>query len=59
MTGQITFTKEKMQSLEASYQQALREGKKQFTFEGHELLTDYAKYVLMYLKTTFKQGGYE
>ncbi len=46
----INFTREKVQQLQAAYDKCVAEGKEQFTFEGHEILTAYAKYLLMYLK---------
>ena len=45
----ITFSQEKLQHLKDAYAVAVTEGKDQFTFEGHELLTSYAKYLIEYL----------
>ena len=51
----ITFTREKVQKLQAVYDKCVAEGKEQFTFEGHEILTAYAKYLLMHLKEQFDE----
>jgi hypothetical protein len=45
----ITFSQEKLQQLKDAYAVAVTEGRDQFTFEGHELLTSYAKYLIEYL----------
>tara|TARA_Y100001937_G_scaffold27619_1_gene39736 strand:- start:198 stop:365 length:168 start_codon:yes stop_codon:yes gene_type:complete len=45
----ITFSQEKLQHLKDAYAVAVTEGRDQFTFEGHELLTSYAKYLIEYL----------
>jgi hypothetical protein len=37
--------------LKKAYDKAVSEGKTQFTYEGEEVLTSYAKYLLEYLKT--------
>ena len=53
----ITFSQEKLQQLKDAYAVAVTEGRDQFTFEGHELLTSYAKYLIEYLtldKLAFK-----
>jgi len=39
--------------LRRRYERAVREQAESFTFEGHELLTSYAKYLLEYLATQF------
>ena len=51
----INFTREKVQQLQAMYDKCVAEGKEQFTFEGHEILTAYAKYLLMHLKGQFDE----
>lgn len=38
------------QRLRKAYQQAKKENKETFTFEGHEFVTQYAYYLLEYLK---------
>jgi hypothetical protein len=49
MAGTINFTKESLLKLKDAYALAVTEGRDQFTFEGHELLTSYAKYLIEYL----------
>ena len=50
----INFTREKVQQLQAAYDKCVAEGKEQFTFDGHEILTAYAKYLLMHLWDKFE-----
>jgi len=45
-----TYTRFKLQYLKASNNK-----KEKFTFDGHEFLTEYAKYLLMYLKPKFEK----
>ena len=56
MTDQkkVTFDLPKIVRLRTAYEQAVREGKEQFTFEGHDYVTDYAKYLLEYLKGIYR-----
>jgi len=49
----ISFTREKVQQLQAMYDKCVTEGKEQFTFDCHEILTAYAKYLLMHLHNQF------
>jgi hypothetical protein len=53
MAGTINFTKESVLKLKDAYALAVTEGRDQFTFEGHELLTSYAKYLIQYLDDNF------
>lgn len=58
MTGEITFDREKTKALRRAYEKAQQAGKERydtFEFEGHELVMDYAKYVLEYLEAKFPQ----
>lgn len=45
----IDFDKPKRERLREAYQKALEEGKDRFDFDGHEVLTRYAYYLLEYL----------
>ena len=45
----LTFTPEKVKALRKYYNLAVKDGREQFTFAGHVLLTEYAKYLLEYL----------
>lgn len=45
-----SFDKKKYEDLEKSYNEAIKENKIQFIFEGQTLLVAYAKYLLEYLK---------
>lgn len=49
----ITFTPELRDKLREAYENARDEELGVFIFEGHELVTDYAKYVLEYLDGLF------
>jgi len=49
----IAFTKAKYRALQRAYDDAVREGKDTFTFEGHELATSYVKYMLEYMHDLF------
>jgi hypothetical protein len=40
-----------MQTLQAAYDKAVKEKKETFIFQGQEILTAYAKYLLEYLKS--------
>ena len=52
--GQITFDKLKYEKLKVMYMRAEKSNYKDFMFEGHLLLTSYAKYLLEYLEPHFK-----
>jgi hypothetical protein len=47
----ITFTSGKIDALRQRYKDAIRKGERQFVFEGHDLLTAYAKYLIEYLES--------
>lgn len=42
-------------TLKMHYRKALAEGKEQFNFQGHQLLTSYAKYLIQYAES--RLGG--
>lgn len=46
MTDTIDMTPDRIASLTENYTRAVRHKQEQFTWEGHELLTDYAGYML-------------
>jgi len=46
----IQFTPDKARRLQKRYDEAVKKGEEKFTFEGHEMLTRYAKYVLQYIE---------
>jgi hypothetical protein len=52
----INFDKSKYESLKLSYKNSVIQKKDVFLFEGNELLTDYAKYLLEYLSTIFEKN---
>ncbi len=52
----INFDKSKYESLKLSYKNSVFQKKDVFLFEGNELLTDYAKYLLEYLSTIFEKN---
>lgn len=45
----IAFNKAKLKELKRLYNIALKEGAESFKYEGHEILTSYAKYLIEYL----------
>lgn len=45
----ITWTRELRDQFAAAYEAAIAQRKDMFTFDGHEFVTNYAKYLLMYL----------
>lgn len=51
--GEMVFTKAVLKRLIASHDKAVKEGVAQFNFEGQDLVTDYAKYLIEYLKGKF------
>ena len=51
--ARMQMTRTRYEALVKRYDQAVANKEEQFTFEGHELLTAYAKYLLMYLAEQF------
>jgi hypothetical protein len=49
----ILFTRAKVQHLRGAYQRALHAGHDQFEFEGQQVLTSYAKYLIEHLDSQF------
>ncbi len=47
--GWIEFDRKKYNKLRMAYNQALAREKDEFVFQGMDLVTDYAKYLLEYL----------
>jgi TRAP-type C4-dicarboxylate transport system substrate-binding protein len=54
MSNTILFNKTTFLSLKNEYQNAVETSKNTFMFEGNQLLTNYAKYLIEYLTPTFK-----
>jgi hypothetical protein len=52
----VTFTPAKAARLRKRYEQAVRDGEDQFTFEGNEILVSYAAYMLEHLDQQFHQA---
>jgi len=48
-TGTISFTEKSFTEFKALYNDAVDTGKEVFTFEEHEVLTSYAKYMIQYV----------
>jgi hypothetical protein len=59
MPDMVKFTREKLDALESAYQKAVDEGAEDFMFEGHEWLTDYAKYAIEFLNTKIRRASNE
>ena len=53
----IEFDREQYLSLKKAYVKAVNEGREQFVFEKHLLLTSYAKYLLEFLAFRFEKNG--
>jgi hypothetical protein len=51
----INFDRPKTERLREAYNLAVSEGLEQFRFEGQELVTAYAKYLLEYLDSKFNK----
>jgi hypothetical protein len=51
----MTFTLDTYQKLKNEYNKSVQNNLEVFTFEGHELLTTYAKYLIQYLQTIFEK----
>lgn len=47
----IIFTDVKIKQLVQRYNDAVKNNEKQFVFDGHDLLTAYAKYLVEYLES--------
>lgn len=54
--AQVQWSKEKMDRLQVAYDKADAAGDDEFVFEGIDLVTDYAKYLLEYLNEEFKHA---
>ena len=50
----IEFTPEVLKNLKAEYNKAVESGQEIFIFQGNELLTDYAKYLIQYVESQFE-----
>lgn len=46
----VTFDRAKLRRLKNAYRAAMTRGEQQFTFEDHELLVTYAKYLIEHLE---------
>lgn len=46
----MTFDKVKAERLQLRYNEAVANNEEQFVFEGHDLLTAYAKYLVEFLQ---------
>lgn len=54
MAGTLSFDKITYQRLKKEYQLSVDNNVEVFVFDGHELLTNYAKYMIEYLKSKFE-----
>lgn len=50
----ITWTPEKLKKLKDLYNKSVKDNKESFLFEGKEIVTGYARYLIMYLDDQFK-----
>ena len=51
----INFNYEKLKQLKKQYQNSVDNNVEVFTFDGHEILTSYAKYLIQYLESNLKK----
>lgn len=54
MQNTLRFDSAKKADLQYAYDEAVKDGVEQFMFDGKELLTSYARYLLMHLDTIIK-----
>jgi len=54
MKDKIDFTPAKLAELKKVYDKTVLAGKDRFTFEGHEVLVSYAKYLIEFLDRKFR-----
>lgn len=50
MNTEVNYTPEKVIALRTAYENAVREGKEIFSFDGNDYVQGYAKYLLEYLE---------
>jgi len=48
--GVIEWNREKLHRFKVAYNWAVAQHNKEFTWDGYEFVTDYAKYLIMYLE---------
>lgn len=53
--GQLILNQDSLKRLKKEYEKAVKDKKEVFVFEGHELLTSYAKYLIEYAETKLKK----
>jgi len=53
MAGTLSFDKVTYQRLKTEYKKSVDNNIEMFIFDGHELLTAYAKYLIEYLESKF------
>lgn len=54
MAKEIIFDRPKLKRLKKAYDQAVKENKTSFMFEGNELVVGYAKYLIEYLDSSLR-----
>lgn len=57
MSNTISFNQKSFKNFKSEYNSAVKNGVEIFTFEGHEFLTSYAKYMIEYLKSKFEDNN--
>lgn len=53
LNDSMEMTREKLESLKRHYKSAVEKKKETFEFEGRQLMTGYAKYMIEYLEGQF------
>ena len=55
MAGVLNLSKADLERLKTAYRRAVDAGETQFTFDGHELVVSYAKYLIEYVEGQLKR----
>lgn len=55
MAGVLRLSKADLERLKTAYRSAVDAGETQFTFDGHELVVSYAKYLIEYVEGQLKR----
>lgn len=54
MSEEVVFGFDNFQKFKKAYEKAVSQGEKVFVFDGREYLTNYAKYLIEFLKQRFE-----
>ena len=54
----LILTEDGLKELKEAYRKAVQEKKEEFTFKGHALVTQFAKYVIQHAETELKNRNH-